>query len=95
MWIKKGDKLRSPADYKVHVNETINTEEYPYLALEPFHQKCQVLKLLRSLIYLMLVGKIHWMKKIARCDMVTENTTGGLFQVTRLQKKLKIAAAIF
>ena len=39
--MKKGDKLRRCADYKVHVNGKINSEVY--FVLKPFSQKCQAL----------------------------------------------------
>ena len=39
--LKKGDKLRMCADYKIHVKGKINTEANPFLVLKPFSLKYQ------------------------------------------------------
>ena len=69
VWVKDGDKLRLCADYKVHINDEISTEAYPYLVLKLLSQKCQALNFLRKLIYLMLFGKFHLMKN---CDICAQ-----------------------
>ena len=39
VWVKKGDKLRMCADYKVHVNDKISTEAYPLPCFETIFSK--------------------------------------------------------
>ena len=39
VWVKKGDKLRMYADYKVHVNDKISTEAYPLPCFETIFSK--------------------------------------------------------
>ena len=50
VWVKKGDKLRMCADYKIHVNDKFSTEAYPLPCIEIIFSKCQALNSLRKLI---------------------------------------------
>ena len=92
-WVKKGDKLRMCADYKVLVNDKISTEAYPLPCNETFFSKVSGAKFIAKID----LSNAYWQippdeKSQYVC---TVNTTRGLFRVTQLQQGLKNAAAIF
>ncbi|MEL7079444.1 MAG: RNase H-like domain-containing protein [Cyanobacteria bacterium J06582_2] len=93
VWVKKGDKLRMCADYKVHVNDKINTEAYPLPCIETIFSKVSGAKYFAKIDLSNAYWQIPLDKKSQ--EVCTVNTTRGLFRVTRLQQGLKNAAAIF
>ena len=93
VWVKKGDKLRMCADYKVHVNDKISTEAYTLPCIETIFSKVSGAKLFAKID----LSNAYWQSPLDEKsqNMCTVNTTRGLFRVTRLQQGLKNAAAIF
>ena len=91
--VKKGDKLRMCADYKVHVNVKISTEAYPLPCIETIFSKVSGAKFSAKID----LSNAHWQIPLDEKsqNVCTVNTTRGLFRVTRLQQGLKNAAAIF
>ena len=93
VWVKKGDKFRMCAEYKVHVNDKINTEAYPLPCIETIFSKVSGAKYFAKID----LSNAYWQIPLDRKsqEVCTVNTTRGLFRVTRLQQGLKNAAAIF
>ena len=92
VWVKRGDKLRMFAEYKVDVNDKINTEAYPLPCIETIFSKVSAAK------YFAKDGltNAHWQVTLDEKsqEVCTVNITRGLY-VNRLQPSLKKAAAIF
>ena len=84
VWVKKGDKLRTCADYKVHVNDKISTEAYPLLCIETIFSKVSGAKFFAKID----LSNAYWQIPLDEKSqyVCTVNTTRGLFRVTRLQQ---------
>ena len=93
VWVKKGDKLRMCADYKVHVNDKIGTVAYPLPCFETISSKVTGTKFFAKIDLSNACCQVPLDEKLQY--VCTVNTTRGLFRVTRLQQGLKNAAAIF
>ena len=93
VWLKKGDKLRMCADYKVHVNNKNSTEAYPLPCIETFFSKVSGAKLLAKID----LSNAYWQIPLDEKSqyVCTVNTTRGIFRVIQLPPGLKSAAAIF
>ena len=93
VWVKKGDKLRMCADYKIQVNDKISTEAYPLPCNETIFSKVSGAKFFAKID----LSNAYWQIPLDEKSqyVCTVNTTRGLFGVTRLQQGLKNAAAIF
>ena len=93
MWVKKGDKLRMFADYKVHVNEKTSTEAYLLPCIGTNFSKVSAAKFFAKSD----LSNAYWHIPLDEKSqfVCTVNTTRGIFRVTRLQQGLKNAAAIF
>ena len=93
VWVKKGDKLRVSADFKIHVNDKINTEAYPLPCIETIFSRVSGAKPFGKID----LSNAYWQIPIDEDsqEVCTVNTTKGLFRVTRLQQGLKNAAAVF
>ena len=94
VWVKRsGGRLRMCADYKVHVNAKIKTEDYPIPPIETIFGKTSGAKFFAKID----LSNAYWQITLDKesQEICTVNTTKGMFRVTRLQQGLKNASAIF
>ena len=94
VWVKKKNgKLRMCADYKVHVNNKIQTEAYLIPSIETIFQKISGAKCFAKID----LSNAYWQIALdaESQHICVVNTTRGMFKITRLQPGIKNAAAIF
>ena len=81
------------ADYKVHVNDKINTEAYPLPCIETIFSEVSGAKYFAKID----LSNAYWQIPLDEKsqEVCTVNTTRDLFRVTRLQQGFKNAACVF
>ena len=94
VWVKKRDgTLRMCADFKVHLNRSIESDAYPMPAIETIFAGMSDAKVFAKLD----LKDAYWQipLDLRSRELCTINTSKGLFHMMRLPKGLKNSAAIF
>ena len=94
VWIKKRDgTLRMCADFKVHVNRSIQNDSYPMPAMETIFAGLSDAKHFAKID----LKEAYWQIPLdaKSREICTINTSKGLFHMTRLPKGMKNSSAIF
>ena len=94
VWVRKRDgTLRMCADFKVHVNECLQSDSYPLPAIETIFAGMSHAKVFATLD----LKEAYWQVPLDANSrkLCTINTSKGLFELTRLPKGMKNSASIF
>ena len=94
VWVKKRDgSLRMCADYKVHLNRSIESDAYPMPAIETIFAGMSDAKFFARLD----LKDAYWQipLDLRSRELCTINTSKGLFHMMRLPKGMKNSAAVF
>ena len=94
VWVKKRDgSLRMCAAFKVHVNESLQSDSYPLPAIETIFAGMNHAKVFATLD----LKEAYWQVPLDANsrELCTINTSKGLFQLTRLPKGMKNSASVF
>ena len=94
VWVKKRNgTLRMCADFKVHVNQCLQSDSYPIPAIETIFAGMQHANVFAKLD----LTDAYWQVPldVKSRELCTINTSKGLFQLTCLPKGMKNSASIF
>ena len=94
VWVKKRNgTLRMCADFKIHVNKSIETDAYPMPATETVFAGMSESKVFAKLD----LKEAYWQipLDVSSREVCTINTSKGLFQMLRLPKGMKNSSSIF